>query len=91
MRILVDAMGGDHAPKQIVLGALDAAKSQKVLVMIVTQVKLMRNSVQILFQILSSCWRDTVSRNLPTIFILANLMLRLRLPIVRWRQVMSVL
>ena len=28
MRILVDAMGGDHAPSQIVLGALDARKSQ---------------------------------------------------------------
>lgn len=26
MRIIIDAMGGDHAPEQIVLGALDAAR-----------------------------------------------------------------
>ena len=26
MKIIVDAMGGDHAPEQIVLGALQAAK-----------------------------------------------------------------
>ena len=26
MRILVDAMGGDHAPEQIALGAIQAAK-----------------------------------------------------------------
>ena len=30
MRVLIDAMGGDHAPGQIVLGALDAVKSQNV-------------------------------------------------------------
>jgi len=30
MKIIVDAMGGDYAPSQIVLGALDAAASQKV-------------------------------------------------------------
>lgn len=35
MKILVDAMGGDHAPAQIVLGALDAAVSQKVQVVLV--------------------------------------------------------
>lgn len=35
MRILVDAMGGDHAPSQIVLGALDAVKSQNVEVVLV--------------------------------------------------------
>ena len=35
MRILVDAMGGDHAPSQIVLGACDAVKSLKVEVVLV--------------------------------------------------------
>ena len=30
MRVMIDAMGGDHAPGQIVLGALDAVKSQNV-------------------------------------------------------------
>ena len=35
MRILVDAMGGDHAPSQVVLGAIDAAKSQDVEVVLV--------------------------------------------------------
>lgn len=35
MRILVDAMGGDHAPNQIVLGAIDAVKNQDVEVVLV--------------------------------------------------------
>lgn len=35
MRILVDAMGGDHAPSQIVQGALDARKSQNVEIVLV--------------------------------------------------------
>ena len=26
MRILIDAMGGDHAPGEIIKGAIDAAK-----------------------------------------------------------------
>ena len=30
MRIIVDAMGGDYAPDEIVLGALDAAKELNV-------------------------------------------------------------
>lgn len=30
MKILIDAMGGDNAPEQIALGALDAVKSQQV-------------------------------------------------------------
>ncbi|GIO21932.1 phosphate acyltransferase PlsX [Oceanobacillus sp. J11TS1] len=29
MRIAIDAMGGDHAPKEIVLGAMDAVKENK--------------------------------------------------------------
>lgn len=29
MKIIVDAMGGDHAPLQIVLGAVDAIKQDK--------------------------------------------------------------
>ena len=29
MKIIVDAMGGDNAPKEIVLGALDALKEKK--------------------------------------------------------------
>jgi len=35
MKILVDAMGGDHAPAQIALGALDAAKSLNVEIILV--------------------------------------------------------
>lgn len=35
MRIIVDAMGGDHAPAQAVLGAIDAVKSQNVEVVLV--------------------------------------------------------
>ena len=35
MRIIVDAMGGDHAPNQAVLGAIDAVKSQNVEVVLV--------------------------------------------------------
>lgn len=35
MRIIVDAMGGDHAPSQVVLGAIDAVKSQDVEVVLV--------------------------------------------------------
>lgn len=35
MKILIDAMGGDHAPSQIVLGAIDAVKSQQVEVALV--------------------------------------------------------
>lgn len=29
MRLAIDAMGGDHAPKEIVLGAMDAVKENK--------------------------------------------------------------
>ena len=29
MKIIIDAMGGDHAPKEIVLGALQAAEEYK--------------------------------------------------------------
>lgn len=42
MRILIDAMGGDNAPEQIVLGALDAVKSQN------TEVVLLGRSQEIL-------------------------------------------
>lgn len=35
MKIIVDAMGGDNAPQEIVLGALDAVKSQNVEVILV--------------------------------------------------------
>ncbi|MBQ7256016.1 MAG: phosphate acyltransferase PlsX [Oscillospiraceae bacterium] len=35
MKIIVDAMGGDLAPKEIVLGALDAVKSQNVEIVLV--------------------------------------------------------
>lgn len=35
MRIIVDAMGGDHAPAQVVLGAIDAVKSRNVNVVLV--------------------------------------------------------
>lgn len=40
MKIIVDAMGGDFAPKEIVLGALDAARSQNVEVILVGKVDL---------------------------------------------------
>ena len=29
MKIIVDALGGDNAPKEVVLGALDALKEKK--------------------------------------------------------------
>lgn len=29
MRLAIDAMGGDHAPKEIVLGAMEAVKENK--------------------------------------------------------------
>jgi len=35
MKIIVDAMGGDHAPQAIVQGALDAAKTQGVKILLV--------------------------------------------------------
>ena len=35
MRILIDAMGGDNAPEQIVLGALDAAANQNIEIVLV--------------------------------------------------------
>lgn len=31
MKIALDAMGGDHAPKEIVLGALDALQKYEML------------------------------------------------------------
>ena len=36
MRILIDAMGGDHAPDAIVQGAIDAAKEFGVQIVLVT-------------------------------------------------------
>ena len=37
MRILIDAMGGDHAPDEIVKGAIDAAKEFDVQIVLVGQ------------------------------------------------------
>ena len=35
MKIIIDAMGGDHAPKEIVLGALQAAEEYKTEIVLV--------------------------------------------------------
>ena len=35
MKIIIDAMGGDHAPEQIVLGALQSAKEFSVQIVLV--------------------------------------------------------
>ena len=52
MRILVDAMGGDHAPSQIVLGACDAVKSQNL------EVVLVGRGEQILQALKDACIQD---------------------------------
>ena len=35
MKIAIDAMGGDYAPREIVLGAVDAVKEEKLGVVLV--------------------------------------------------------
>ena len=45
MRILIDAMGGDHAPDEIVKGAIDAAKEFDVQIVLVGRGEAILNSL----------------------------------------------